>query len=159
MTSTTPTYAFPYPDPADPVASGDDTIKALAQRLELVMSSGEVAPVFMGPAVNIAASGTGNLGSITIPQTYKRRTLFVAVQYTPASGAANLLYLVPAFASDPRLGDHGWTMRQPTLPNALQAVLYYQIPVGVGAAATTAFQATIGAANAINSVRAYAWVA
>lgn len=159
MTSTTPTYALPYPDPADPIADGDDTIKALAQRVELVLSSGEVAPGFMGAAVNLAAGATGNMGSITIPQTYRRKTLFVVALYTPNAATANTLYLVPDYADDPRLSDHGWTQRQVTLPNALQGVLHYQIPVGIGAAATTTFQVTAGAAVAMNNVRLFAWVA
>lgn len=52
MTTTTPKYALPYPDPNDPVANGDDTVKALAQRADLVLGeSGSVG-------ITIVANGT-----------------------------------------------------------------------------------------------------
>lgn len=158
MTGNTLLYGLPYPTATDPVANGDDTIQALASRVELVLSSGDVAPGFMGPAVNLAASATGALGSILIPQTYKAKTLYIALLYTPAAATAGNLTLLPDFPDDPRLGDHGWVHRQPTINSAVQACMYFQIPVGVGASATTTFTATASSAVGQNSVRAYAWV-
>lgn len=157
MTTNTPTFAFPYPDPGDPVANGDDTIKALAQRVELVLSGGDSPEAFLAAQQNIAAAGTANLGSITIPQTYRRRSLVLALHGTPAAAAAVSLLLVPNFA-DPRITDPGYPLRQYTGANSLAQVAYWHFQVGIGAAATTQFNLTISAGTGLNSVRARAWV-
>ena len=39
MTTNTSRLLLPYPDPGDPIASGDDTIKALALRLNRVLQA------------------------------------------------------------------------------------------------------------------------
>lgn len=44
MPATTPIYALPYPVPTDPVAQGDQQIKALADRIETVFHDLDVPP-------------------------------------------------------------------------------------------------------------------
>lgn len=61
MTSTTPSFAIPYPDPTDPVANGDDTIKALAERLDklLPFRYDQVVTIPSGTAVGVATLNFG----------------------------------------------------------------------------------------------------
>lgn len=156
MTTNTPTYALPYPDPTDPIANGDDTIKALAQRVEAVLSGGDVAPTWLAAAQNIPSGGSANLGSITIPATLRRRHLVLELTGSPGTATQLPLNLVPNYG-DPRIADPGVPTRQYTAAATLAQVFYWHFHVAVGAAGTTQFQLNLGAV-AFNSARARAWV-
>lgn len=158
MTTNTPTYALPYPDPADPVANGDDTIKALAQRLELVLSAGDLADTFLAAGQTIAGGATASLGSIAIAQTYRRRTLHVAIHATPASATAVLVNLIPNYA-DARIQNTGRVFRQSFAASGLDQVMYFALPLYVGAAGTTQFDLSVGGAVSLTNVRARVFIA
>lgn len=158
MTSNTPTFAFPYPDPGDAIANGDDTIKALAQRMELVLSGGDVADTWLAAGQNIAGGATANVGSLLIPTTYRRRGLVVAVHGAPAAASAIIINLLPNYA-DPRIVDPGRALRPGAMAaSTLEQVAYFHFQLGVGAAGTTQFNLAVGAGTALNNARARAWV-
>lgn len=157
MTSTTPTYAFPYPDPADPVANGDDTIRALAERTELVLGGGDVAPTWMAAQQNVAAGASVSVGSIAIPQTYRRRSLVVALFGAPGGAVSLAMNLTPNYA-DARLVDPVLVTRQYTAAAINPQVFYWHWSVAVGVAGVTQFQLGLGAGAALNNCRAQAWV-
>ena len=157
MTTNTPTYLFPYPDPGDAIANGDDTIKALAQRMELVLSAGDVADTWLAASQNIAGGATGNVGSILVPATYRRRNLVVAVHFAPAAGSSIVFNLTPNYG-DPRIVDPGRALRQSSAASTLEQVAYFHFGLAAGAAGTTQFNLSVGGATALNSVRARAWV-
>lgn len=156
MTTTTPTYAFPYMDPTDPVANADDTVKALAQRMEAVLSGGDVAEFWMAALQNIAGGATSSVGSVLVPTSYRRRQLVVAVHFAPASGSSVIFNLTPNYA-DPRMSDPGRSLRQSSAASTLEQVAYFSFGLLPGAAQITQFNLSVGGGVALNNVRARAW--
>ena len=59
MPANTPKYAFPYPLGTDLIADGDDSIKALAERVEAVLGDGAGAWVPYVPAVTGVPANVG----------------------------------------------------------------------------------------------------
>jgi hypothetical protein len=159
MTASTAVYLFPYSTPGDAIASVDDTMKALAERMEGVLYGGDIAEQFLANSQNIAAGGSANLGSLFIPTTYRRRTLMLFLHATPATATSVSQVLTPNYA-DPRMYlDPAYPLRQYTGAAALGQVTGFQIPIAPGAGGTTQFQLAISASAGLNNVRLRAWVA
>lgn len=152
MTTNTPTYAFPYPDPGDALANGDDTIKALAQRVELVLGAGDQPHTYLAAAQTINASTTANMGSLLIPQTYRRRTVHLALYGILSVATAVVANLQPNWA-DARMVDPGVALRQQLAANGSGQVLYWAFGLAAGAAATTQFNLQLGAGANLTSAR------
>lgn len=158
MTATTAQYLFPYSTPTDPIASVDDTMKALAERLETVISGGDFGDSYMGAGpVNIAAGGTANIGSVGIPTTYRRRSFCLQLFMTPTAAASVSMVMTPNYA-DPRIVDPGVSLRQYTGAAALSQVAYWHWGVNPGPLAVTSFSLAISANAGLNAVRGRCWL-
>jgi hypothetical protein len=70
MPANTPFFAFPYPLNTDPVVNGDDTIKALAEKVEAQLSGG-------GVTVTNPLRMTANSSSITNPASNSGQSVAV----------------------------------------------------------------------------------
>jgi hypothetical protein len=66
MPASTPVYALPYPLNTDPVTNGDDTIKALAERVEALMRDRSQA----GTVSMSWASNTITTLAVTFPRGF-----------------------------------------------------------------------------------------